>query len=70
MRNPEMYRDYLKKLTEEDLVAEYTLNFNKEQEYHARLLYCEDEHSARKFGNIAIHTFMNYQSGKWHDKKD
>lgn len=55
-----LYSKRLEKLTESELVEEYGYNLTMQEEFHERLLFCEDEHSKRNMGRVALRTLWEY----------
>ena len=55
-----LYARRLEKLSEEELVREYGYNLEQSEEFHERLLFCEDEHNRRNFGRVALRTLWEY----------
>ena len=55
-----LYARKLEKLTESELVEEYGHNLEQIEEFHERLLFCEDEHSKRNMGRVALRTLWEY----------
>ena len=55
-----LYARKLEKLSEEELVREYGYNLEQSEEFHERLLFCEDEHSKRNMGRVALRTLWEY----------
>ena len=55
-----LYAKRLEKLTESELVEEWGYNKTQEEEFHERLLDCEDEHNRRNFGRVALRTLWEY----------
>ena len=54
------YAKRLEGLSEEELVEEYGYNLEQSEEFHERLLFCEDEHSKRNMGRVALRTLWEY----------
>ena len=55
-----LYARRLEKLSEEELVREYGYNLEQSEEFRERLLFCEDEHSKRNMGMVALRTLWEY----------
>ena len=55
-----LYYKRLEKLTESELVEEYSYNLEQVEEFRERLLFCEDEHFMRNFGRVALRTILEY----------
>ena len=55
-----LYSKRLEKLTESELVEEYGYNLEQSEEFRERLLFCEDEHSKRNMGRVALRTLWEY----------
>ena len=55
-----LYAKRLEKLTESELVEEYGYNLEQAEEFRERLLFCEDEHSKRNMGRVALRTLWEY----------
>lgn len=56
-----LYARRLEKLSEEELVGEYGYNLEQSEEFHERLLFCEDEHFKRNFGRVALRTIWEHR---------
>ena len=59
------YAKRLEGLSEEELVEEYGYNLEQSEEFRERLLFCEDEHSKRNMGRIALRTLWEYGDEKF-----
>ena len=57
-----LYARRLEKLSESELVEEWGYNKTQEEEFHERLLFCEDEHNRRNFGRVALRTLWEYRN--------
>ena len=55
-----LYARRLEKLSESELVEEWWYNKTQEEEFHERLIFCEDEQFRRNFGRVALRTLWEY----------